>query len=94
MLRQRSQELPLGVLREQGMTTIHPLDCICKLSSHNLKSVLYTLQRFLEIHVVYSFEEIMTVLLTVTRGFHDTYQSAQRFSSCVFVCFDGDNTVT
>lgn len=71
------------------MTTIHSLNCICKLSSHNLKSILYTLQHFLEIHVVYAFEEIMTVPLIATRGFHDAYQSAQRFSSCVFVCFDG-----
>ena len=59
------------------MTTIHSLDCICKLSSHNLKSVLYTLQHFLEIHVVYAFEETVTVLLTVTSGFHDACQSAQ-----------------
>ena len=71
------RELPLCVLREQGMTTIHSLDCICKLSSHNLKSVLYTLQHFLEIHVVYAFEETVTVLLTVTSGFHDACQSAQ-----------------
>ena len=59
-----------------------------------VKSVLYTLQHFLEIHVVYAFEEIMPVLLTVTSSFHDAYQSAQRFSSCAFVWFDGDNKVT